>query len=355
MAIGINPKHTTVYPLNGLPAEHFLILALEAARRLGWYLHYQSNTGLIATSFTWKAQVIIRIGADAARISSASVTTQFYDKGRNKANVDEFIAVLSALRASVAAEALAVSYESLSPYLPPVEADVLLHQQKTSTSHASDILAIFKPVKGYFVTPIILNINLLVFALMAMAGVGILVPDSESLINWGANIRSLSLSGQWWRMLTSTFLHIGIVHLLMNMYAFLLIGAQLEPRLGKARFIFAYLLTGIVASITSLYWHSHGISAGASGAIFGMYGLFLAMLMSKDVVEKANRKQLFASIAFFIVYNLLGGLQPGIDNAAHVGGLITGLVLGFAFVPKLKKPVAQPANEEVAESSESYY
>ncbi len=145
-------------------------------------------------------------------------------------------------------------------------------------SQAADLLAVFKPAKDYFITPIILNINLFIFLLMAMMGVSMVQPDSGSLLTWGANYGPLTLAGEWWRLISSCFLHIGVVHLLMNMYAFLLIGAQLEPRLGKLRFSVAYLLTGIIASGTSLWWHRHTISAGASGAIFGMYGVFLAML-----------------------------------------------------------------------------
>jgi rhomboid protease GluP len=120
------------------------------------------------------------------------------------------------------------------------------------------------------------------------------------------------------------------------MYALLYIGLLLEPHLGKARFLSTYLLTGIAASVTSLWWHDLTISAGASGAIFGMYGIFLAMLTT-DLIEKSARKTLLTSIAIFVGYNLLNGLKGGIDNAAHLGGLISGIVIGYAFVPSLKK------------------
>jgi rhomboid protease GluP len=121
------------------------------------------------------------------------------------------------------------------------------------------------------------------------------------------------------------------------MYALLYIGLLLEPHLGKTRFAAAYLLTGIIASLTSLWWHSLTVSAGASGAIFGMYGVFLAMLTT-NLIEKTARKALLASIAIFVVYNLVYGLKGGIDNAAHIGGLTSGLVIGYAFIPSLKKP-----------------
>jgi rhomboid protease GluP len=172
---------------------------------------------------------------------------------------------------------------------------------------------------------------------MAMSGVNILQPTSESLLNWGANFKPMTLDGEWWRLIANCFLHIGIFHLLMNMYALLYIGVLLEPHLGRTRFIVAYLLTGITASIASLWWNDLTISAGASGAIFGMYGVFLAMLTT-NLIEKTARKALMMSIAVFVGYNLVYGVKEGIDNAAHIGGLIGGLVIGYAFIPSLRKP-----------------
>jgi len=172
---------------------------------------------------------------------------------------------------------------------------------------------------------------------MIISGVNALLPDSESLINWGANFRPSTLNGEWWRLITNCFLHIGVLHLLMNMYALIYIGLLLEPHLDKIRFTAAYLLTGISASVTSLWWHDLRISAGASGAIFGMYGVFLALLTTNRI-EKTARKALLASIVIFVAYNLMNGVKGGIHNAAHIGGLVSGLVIGYAYFPGMKKP-----------------
>jgi len=172
---------------------------------------------------------------------------------------------------------------------------------------------------------------------MILSGVNALLPDNLSLVKWGANFRPVTLEGEWWRLITCCFLHIGVFHLLFNMYALLYIGLLLEPYLGKLRFAVAYLLTGVIASLTSLYWHDATISAGASGAIFGMYGVFLAMLTT-NFVEKTTRKALLVSIAVFVVYNLLNGLKGGVDNAAHIGGLVSGFIFGYIYYPGLRKP-----------------
>jgi rhomboid protease GluP len=200
----------------------------------------------------------------------------------------------------------------------------------------SSFFSIFTPRQGYFVTPILLNINILVFILMIGSGASLISPDTSILLNWGANFRPLTLESQWWRLLTNCFIHIGIIHLLMNMYALFYIGLLLEPLLGRARFISAYLLTGIIASVANISYYDLTVSAGASGAIFGMYGVFLPLLTT-DLVGK--RKALLTSITVFVLFNLVGGFsKDGIDNAAHIGGLITGIIIGYSFIPGLKNP-----------------
>ncbi|MDJ1483359.1 rhomboid family intramembrane serine protease [Cytophagaceae bacterium YF14B1] len=101
--------------------------------------------------------------------------------------------------------------------------------------------------------------------------------------------------------------------------------------------------TGLTASLASLWWHDLTVSAGASGAIFGMYGVFLAMLTT-NLIEKESRQSLLGSISVFVIYNLVGGLRGGIDNAAHIGGLVGGIVIGYALSPSLLKPTQKQLN-----------
>ena len=194
----------------------------------------------------------------------------------------------------------------------------------------------FRPRSKFLVTPLLIFANLIVFIVMVASGADVLEPDTRILIDWGANYQKLTLDGEPWRLLTSCFLHIGVVHLLVNMYALLFVGILLEPLTGKARFATAYLLAGIGGSLNSVAWHSFSVSAGASGAIFGMYGMFLALLTS-DLVDKSGRKSLLISMAIFVMYSLFSGMQGNTDNAAHIGGLVTGLLCGFAFIPSLRR------------------
>ncbi len=190
--------------------------------------------------------------------------------------------------------------------------------------------------RKYSATRFIIGLNIIVFALMALSGVDIMAPSIENLVNWGANIRMLT-QFQTWRLITSAFIHIGIFHILMNMYALAFIGNLIEPLLGRYRFSVAYLGTAIMASSVSTYWHENVVSAGASGAIFGMLGLCLALL-STNLINPMIRTSLRKSIGKLVLYNLIIGLMPGIDNAAHVGGLISGFIFGLLYVPSIRRP-----------------
>lgn len=200
---------------------------------------------------------------------------------------------------------------------------------------AKGFLSLLIPSGDFFITTIIIEINVVIFILMAISGGGIMAPPNEVLLNWGANFRPVTLSGEWWRLFTCTFVHIGILHLFMNMYALVYIGVLLEPLLGRTKFAVAYLLTGLAASTASIWWNDNILSAGASGAIFGMYGVFLALLTT-NLIEKNARKPLLTSIGVFIIFNLMNGIKAGIDNAAHIGGLVSGLLTGYIFISSLK-------------------
>lgn len=203
-----------------------------------------------------------------------------------------------------------------------------------SGSKIGDIVSLFVPKQGYLSTPIIVYICTFVFFIMVISGVHIFQPDTESLIKWGANFKPLVLTGQVWRLITNCFLHIGLLHLLFNMYALIFIGLLLEPIIGKTRIWIAFLITGIGGSAASFWWHDLVVSAGASGAIFGLYGVYLALLLT-NIIDKESKNKILSSLIFFVGYNLLYGMKAGIDNAAHIGGLVSGVAYGFSLFPSL--------------------
>ena len=340
MAFGITPRHTHEVTLETLSPEQFLVIGLETAKKLGWNIGHTSVSGFLAyTNFSmssWSEEVSVIMDGKKVLLKSECTGSQLMDWGKNKRNIESFLEVFLDSKSVLSAEEIESRFQEIKDSTAGSE-DLLNQPPQTSRDKIKGFFSIFLPTEGYYITPIILNLNILVFALMVVSGVNIMLPDTDSLITWGANFRPITLEGQWWRLITSCFIHIGILHLFMNLYALLYIGLLLEPQLGKTRFLSAYVLSGITGSAASLYWHELTVSAGASGAIFGMYGVFLAMLTT-NLIEKSARRALLTSIMVFVGYNLLNGMKGGVDNAAHIGGLIAGIIIGYGFYASLTKP-----------------
>ena len=199
-----------------------------------------------------------------------------------------------------------------------------------------EVIKFFKPVNNFWATPVILDINLLIFIIMIFCGVNFMEPEGQELIKWGANYGPLTSDGQQWRLLTSIFIHAGIIHLANNMFALGLIGYFLEKTIGSLKFMTIYILTGLIASFASLLVNQSMVSLGASGAIFGIYGLVAALLLF-NYIDKNLSLLLKISIPIFIIINLILSLKSGVDMAAHLGGLISGFVIGITYFPLMKE------------------
>jgi rhomboid protease GluP len=182
---------------------------------------------------------------------------------------------------------------------------------------------------SFLITTGLIGLNVLVFVVMVLRGVSPFLPSPQQAIAFGADYGPLTLNGQWWRLVTSMFVHFGIVHIGLNMWCLWNLGRAAEQLMGRASYLLAYFVSGIFSSIASVYWHPMGASAGASGAIFGMAGVLVSYVYLKKTPShlQINRKML-GSLGTFIAYNLAFGALPGISNAAHIGGLVMGLAVG---------------------------
>jgi rhomboid protease GluP len=187
------------------------------------------------------------------------------------------------------------------------------------------------------VTPALIAANVIVFGLMVARGVSPLSPTTDALLSWGANFGRLSAGGQWWRLVTAMFLHVGVIHLLMNMWVLWDGGRLVERMLGPVAFAAAYVLAGLAGSCASALWSPDRPSAGASGAIFGIFGLLGAFLVrQRRAMPPGALSTLARSSLFFVGYNVLYGLtKPNIDMAAHLGGLAGGFAAGLPLVHAL--------------------
>jgi rhomboid protease GluP len=184
------------------------------------------------------------------------------------------------------------------------------------------------------VTNILIGVNVAVFLVMAgLLGAGwVDVTDLTPYIKYGASNGAATTDGEWWRLITCMFLHYGVIHLALNMWALFQIGRLVERLLGRSLFALTYFASGIGGGLLSLVWHGDKVwSAGASGAIFGLYGALLGyMLRERQALPRPVLRPLLKSTLLFAGYNLLYGLvHPGIDNAAHVGGLVSGIGFGW--------------------------
>lgn len=171
--------------------------------------------------------------------------------------------------------------------------------------------------------------NILIFLLMAVAGGS---ENTATLIAFGAKANEKIASGEVWRFVTPIFLHIGWLHLAFNSYALWIVGPHVEKLYGGARFLLLYLLTGIAGVAASYWFHPQSISAGASGAIFGLFGVLLVFSIKyRKTVPAFFSKALGKGMLQTLAINLaIGFLIPQIDLSAHVGGLIAGCALAFA-------------------------
>jgi len=179
-------------------------------------------------------------------------------------------------------------------------------------------------------TYVLLAINITVFLAMLAFGISAIDPDTAKVLHWGADYGPYTLGGQYWRLITSMFLHFGIIHLFGNMWCLWSLGRLAERLLGALSVIGVYLLTGVGASLLSLSWDPMRVSAGASGAIFGIAGALITTLyFGKHNLQPESVRRLLGYVLRFSLLNLLFGLKGHVDNMAHLGGLVTGLLIGL--------------------------
>ena len=306
--MALKPSYNDKLHLPGLSKTEILILALEASQKLEWNIEEVTPEGarfeVPFNMYSHGEEITFTIepGSDGeVAVRSQSSSVQFVDYGKNRKNIQKLRETMEEIKTSLTPEELtqkAKDFEEECNRPLTEEEKAYLEEEKKRNSFWS----FFIPRKGFMATPI---------------------------------FGPLTLTGDWWRAVTCNFIHIGAFHLLMNMYAFMYVGLLLEDLIGSRRMFMSYLLTGLCSAVFSLYMHGETISAGASGAIFGLYGIFLAFLFFHRIA-KEQRKALLTSILIFVGYNLVYGMKAGIDNAAHIGGLLSGFLLGIIYVCSYK-------------------
>jgi rhomboid protease GluP len=199
-----------------------------------------------------------------------------------------------------------------------------LHALATTTPHV-------------FVTPVLIAVNVAVFVAMAARGVSVMNPTTDDLLSWGATYAPALTRGEWWRLLTSVFVHAGLLHLAFNMLVLRGIGGLTERLFGNAGFLILYVLAGLGGSLAGVYWHPVTPAVGASGALFGVYGGVVGFLVRQrsSIPPDALRSLGRGAVGFVVLNTLISLTLPNIDMAGHVGGLVTGALAGYALARPL--------------------
>ena len=183
-------------------------------------------------------------------------------------------------------------------------------------------------------TVILIAVNIVVFLLQTLAGGSM---DANVLIKFGAYSRPLIISGEYWRVITHVFLHIGWHHLFVNMGMLLILGFALEGLYGKERFFIIYFMSGVAGGIASILFLRYPIGGGASGAIFGLLGTVIILgIRYRRRIPKQYRIIFGVSLLPFLLLDIaLGFFVPSINIPAHLGGLFGGCVTAFLLTPQI--------------------
>ncbi|WP_225034798.1 rhomboid family intramembrane serine protease [Winogradskyella sp. SM1960] len=223
--------------------------------------------------------------------------------------------------------ALALLVMVVIPKIDEKELNDFKKNKPLKEDHLKDLISLLNPIGENKATAILLLLNIIVFLIMTFNGLNIVSPTPRELLEIGGNRRFEVMNGEYWRLFSSLFIHGGLLHLFMNLIGLGLGSSLLEKALGSLKLIIIYIGCGTLASLASIYWHENTVSVGASGAIFGLYGLILAFTVFK-IYPDYMRGMTWMLLGLYAGVSLLFGFLGGIDNAAHFGGLISGFVIG---------------------------
>lgn len=207
--------------------------------------------------------------------------------------------------------------------------DTILKGNRKNNNNLYGFIQILIPKRNYFIVSILLDSMIVLYFLQLIQLNSGFMSHSELLLQWGAVRKDEVFDGAYWRLFTCMFSHGGFLHLLYNGIALVFVGIHVEPLLGRVKFSIYFILSGIAASLASIIWYDNVISVGASGAIFGLFGLAIFVDYFKTKSFGSN-KYLITLFAIFAGINFIYGLMvPNTDNAGHFGGFIAGIVLAY--------------------------
>lgn len=347
---GYSPKVEKFIPLADFPSDKYLIIVKQAFENLGWKLSHVSESGIIAytpLSFqSYSEEVTVRIHGNFAVVKSECVGMQllFNDYGKNEANLEKLFHEFEYVQYHLS-EQWEEQVRAFHEFAEQQDDHYFEKAPLAVKDKIKNIFYLFVPRKGYVAAPILLLFNICCFlawiALLVAAPMFLAarqVPPEEitnifmKLSSLGSLNRKLVLEGDYWRLISYQFLHGSFRHLFFNMYAFVYLGLMLENKIGWKNFLLIYLLSGICAGLTSIAYHEDIYTVGASGAIMGLFGAMMALLLNKFFERNANKALLVSTVFVLGIMLMNGSISERVDNACHLGGLISGFVITYLLV-----------------------
>lgn len=233
------------------------------------------------------------------------------------------------------------------PKIDKEELESFVAKQPPPKDDLKDFLTFFDPRGATPATTTLLLLHLAVFVIMVLYGMNIMSPTAQELLELGGNRRGEVLQGQYWRLVTALFIHSGLSHLIMNLLVLGIAGAFLEELIGEFKLVASFLISGLVASICSIVWYEHTVSVGASGAIAGWCGLILIFTIFK-IYPEILRQFTKPFLGFVIGTTVVFGFFDNIDHAAHLGGLISGCIIGLILIVLQRKELTERSHQKEA-------
>mgnify|MGYP003644792984 CR=1 FL=1 len=228
-------------------------------------------------------------------------------------------------------------------FIPKVDQQALQNFKNNVPPEEDDlkeILQFLNPKGPHKLTATVLLIMILVFLILFFLGYNVYDPTKNELLALGASRKTEVLSGEYWRIFTSFFIHYGILHFIVNLFGFGVALAMLEKVIGDWRLFFAIFLCALIDGYASIYWVEFSVIAGTSGAIYGLFGIIFVFYLYRNFLEESFQ-MMWISIVAFIVINFLFEYY-GFDSSFKIGGFVAGLILGFIYVNTDKKFLKKP-------------
>lgn len=325
MPFGWKTEYENRMPADGLTNWEIFAIAEQACKNLDWeYLVVDEHTFTATTPTNWTlTEEIITIQPKEGVIlfKSKSENIELLEARHNQKNIEEEL--MPAFKkvktewssAKLGSAAAAIKMETL--------------QQLTSGNRVDSGKMTFG-FKDHEVTFLLIALKLIVFIVITVNGVSATNPAAQDVLKWYGCMKVYVTGGEWWRLITAIFANTGVIDLLINLTALYFIGLMVESILGKAKFLIAFLCAGILANLAGITWYNETVIAGTSGAVFGLYGVFLAFATTAYINKKFPRVWLLSILAY-VIFTVVNSGPADVYNAVNFGGLISGICIGYLF------------------------